>query len=381
MWFRPVFLCVVATACLASPSPVRAVDPDVTYQKIMEAPDRVSYRATMTKQRFNVEGDTTRYIQKITHQRPDRDRIDIPDREGRIREVIIRVDDDIYRRKATGDSLFYSHRRQSNSNVLDMNLEFSSLDLLQTNYELEITGSDLHLDRPVAVLAFKPRHPGRMTRTVWIDEETGLVMRTEERNEAGVLVEELFLTEFEKDPLIPPDTFATEEWTGKSVEINQVIACGSISEVQQEADFRLNAPVYIPPGFTLQQRRVIQHHGQPMVHFMYSDGLSRISLFQRIASSETSHTHRSPRGTPELHGDVRVWERGPYSILRRNYDGKLFTVIGDVAVSESVELLTSLCTIKPAVTASPSPPGYSSWIGAGAGILAVGLWILWRRRA
>ncbi len=380
MWSRPVFLCLVATACLASPSPVRAVDPDVTYQKIMEAPDRVSYRATMTKQRFNVEGDTTRYVQKITHQRPDRDRIDIPDSEGRIREVIIRVDDDIYRRKATGDSLFYSHRRQSNSNVLDLNLEFSSLDLLQTNYELEITGTDLHLDRPVAVLAFKPRHPGRMTRTVWIDEETGLVMRTEERNEAGVLVEELFLTEFEKDPLIPPDTFATEEWTGKSVEINQVIACGSISEVQREADFRLNAPVYIPPGFTLQQRRVIQHHGQPMVHFMYSDGLSRISLFQRIASSETSHTHRSPRGTPELHGDVRVWERGPYSILRRNYDGKLFTVIGDVAVSESVELLTSLCTIKPAVTASPSPTGYSSWIGAGVGILAVGLWILWRRR-
>jgi negative regulator of sigma E activity len=379
MRFRPVFLCLLATACLANTTPVRGVDPDVTYQKIMEAPARVSYRATMTKQRFNAAGDTTRYVQKITHQRPDRDRIDIPDSEGRIREVIIRVDDDIYRRKAEGDSLFYSHRRQSNSNVLDMNLEFSSLDLLQTNYELEITGGDRLLDRPVAVLAFKPRHPGRMTMTAWIDEETGLVMRTEERNEAGVLVEELFLTEFEKDPLIPPKTFATEEWAGKSVEINQVIACGSISEVQQEADFKLNAPVYIPSGFTLQQRRVIQHHGQPLVHFMYSDGLSRISLFQRIASSETSH--RSPRGTPELHGDVRVWERGPYSILRRYYDGKLFTVIGDVAVSESVELLTSLCTIKPAVTASPSPQGYSSWIGAGVGVLAVGLWILWRRRA
>ena len=378
MMFRPVFLCFVAAACLSSPSSVRAVDPDVTYQKIMEAPARVSYRATMTKQRFNAAGDTTRYVQRITHQRPDRDRIDIPDSDGRIREVIIRVDDDIYRRKASGDSLFYSHRRQSNSNLLDINLEFSSLDLLQTNYELEISGTDRLLDRPVAVLAFKPRHPGRMTLTVWIDEETGLVMRTEERNGAGVLVEELFLTEFEKDPSIPPDLFATEEWTGKSVEINQVVACGSISEVQQEADFRLNAPVYVPSGFALQQRRVIQHHGQPLVHFMYSDGLSRISLFQRIAS--TDETQRSPKGTPELLGDVRVWDRGPYSILRRNYDGKLFTVIGDVAVSESVELLTSLCTIKPAVSASPAPTGYSAWIGAGAGVLAIGMLILWRRR-
>lgn len=378
MMFRPVFLCFVAAACLSSPSPVRAVDPDVTYQKIMEAPARVSYRATLTKQRFNAAGDTTRYLQRITHQRPDRDRIDIPDSDGRIREVIIRVDDDIYRRKASGDSLFYSHRRQSNSNLLDINLEFSSLDLLQTNYELEISGTDRLLDRPMAVLAFKPRHPGRMTLTAWIDEETGLVMRTEERNEAGVLVEELFLTEFEKDPAIPPDLFATEEWTGKSVEINQVIACGSISEVQQEADFRLNAPVYVPSGFALQQRRVIQHRGRPLVHFMYSDGLSRISLFQRIAS--TDETQPSPRGTPELLGDVRVWDRGPYSILRRHYDGKLFTVIGDVAVSESVELLTSLCTIKPAVSASPSPTGYSSWIGAGAGVLAIGLFILWRRR-
>ena len=378
MGIRPLFLCFVAAVCLSGPAPARGVDPDVTYQKIMEAPARVSYRATMTKQRFNADGDTTRYVQKITHQLPDRDRIDIPGAEGRVREVIIRVDHDIYRRKASGDSLFYSHRRQSNSNVLDMNLEFSSLDLLQTNYELEITGGDRLLDRPVAVLAFKPRHPGRMTMTAWIDEETGLVMRTEERNEAGVLVEELFLTEFEQDPLIPPETFATEEWAGKSVEINQVVACGSISEVQREADFRLNAPVYIPSGFTLQQRRVIQHHGQPLVHFMYSDGLSRISLFQRIAS--TDETHRSPRGTPEMHGDVRVWDRGPYSILRRYFDGKLFTLIGDVAVSESVELLTSLCTIKPAVSASPAPTSYSPWIGAGACVLVAGLWLFWRRR-
>ena len=378
MRLRHVFLCIVTTACITMTAPARGVDPDITYQKIMEAPALVSYRATLTKQRFSADGDTARYVQIITHQRPDRDRIDIPDAEGRIREIIIRVDHDIYRRTASGDSLSYSHRRQSNSNVLDMNLEFSSLDLLQTNYDLEIAGADRLLDRPVAVLAFKPRHPGRMTMTAWIDEETGLVMRTEERNEAGVLVEEVYLTEFEQDPRISPDLFDTEEWTGKSVEINQVIACGSISEVQKEADFKLNAPVYIPPGFILQQRRVMQHHGQPLVHFMYSDGLSRISLFQRIASSEASH--RSPRGTPELHGDVRVWERGPYSILRRHFDGKLFTLIGDVAVSESVELLTSLCTIKPAVTASPAPTGYSSWIGAGAGLLVVGLWILWRRR-
>lgn len=378
MWLRPVFLCFVTTACIAMTSPARGVDPDITYQKIMEAPDRVSYRATLTKQRFSADGDTTRYVQIITHQRPDRDRIDIPDADGRTREVIIRVDHDIYRRTASGDSLFYSHRRQSNSNVLDMNLEFSSLDLLQTNYELEITAADRLLDRPVAVLAFKPRHPGRMTITAWIDEETGLVMRTEERNEAGVLVEEVFLSEFEQDPRISPDLFDTEEWTGKSVETNQVIACGSIGEVQKEAEFKLNAPVYVPPGFALQQRRVIQHHDEPLVHFMYSDGLSRISLFQRIASAD--ETHRSPRGTPEVHGDVHVWNRGPYSILRRYYDGKLFTVIGDVAVSESVELLTSLCTINPTVAASPAPGGYSSWIGAGAGLLAVGLWILWRRR-
>ena len=378
MWYRPAFLCCIATAWISSPSAVHAADPDITYQKIMEAPARVSYRATMTKQRFSADGDTTRFVQEIIHQRPDRDRIDIPGPEGGVREVIIRVDDDIYRRKAAGDSLFYSHRRQSNSNVLDMNLEFNNLDLLQTNYELEITGTGRILDRPVATLAFKPRHPGRMTKTAWIDEETGLVLRTEERNEEGVLVEELFLTEFEKDPLIPADTFATEEWTGKSVEINQVVACGSISEVQREADFRLNAPVYIPSGFTLQHRRVMQHRGQPLVHFMYSDGLSRLSLFQRIASAE--ETHRSPRGTPEMYDDVRVWDRGPYSILRRNYDGKLFTVIGDVAIGEAVELLTSLCTIKPAVAASPAPNRYTSWIGAGAGILAVGLWILWRRR-
>ena len=373
-----VLFCIICFGLLAPSSAFSSVDPSITYKKIIDAPLRVNYQATMTKQKLTADGDTVRFVQQIIHQHPNRDRIDIPDHNGRIQELIIRIEDDIYRRKGSGESLFYSHRRQSNTNLLDMNLGFSSLDLLQTNYELEFVGSDLLMDRPVVILAFRPRHPGRLTITAWIDEETGVVLRTEEHNEAGVLVEALFLTEFEKDPHIARNTFNTDEWTGKSVEINQVIACSSVGEVLRKADIGLNAPVYIPSGFILQHRRVIRRHGQPVVHFIYSDGLSRISLFQRVASSD--ETLKSLKGTPEVHGDIYIWDRGSYSILRRYYDDKLFTVIGDITASESVEVLTSLCTIKPVVTASPSKTGYPLLIWASFGVLAVGLGIFWRYR-
>ncbi|MEE2991812.1 MAG: sigma-E factor regulatory protein RseB domain-containing protein [Gemmatimonadota bacterium] len=375
-----IILCWLTLSCLFVAPVVRAADLDITYQMIMDAPKQVSYRATMTRQRYNADGDTIfRSTQHIIHQHPDRDRIEV---DGQHNTVVIRIKDDIYRRKASGDSLKYSHRHQRGSDVLDIGLGFSSLDLLQTNYHIEHVGSDHVMNRPTLILTFNPQHPGRLTKKAWIDEQTGLVLRTEDRDETGSLTEELYFANLQIDPSLSPDLFDMSEWEGRAVEFRQVIACGSMSEVQKEAGFALAAPVNIPAGFTLEHRRVIQYYGQPMVHFMYTDGLAQLSLFQRVAPPTDEVAW--PDGAPERRGDIQMWKLNTYSILRRVKNDKLFTLIGDIPDAESISLLKSLCAIKPSAASidQASLIGSSSWIVGGSvvGALLLGAWTFRRRR-
>ena len=375
-----IILCWLILSCLFVAPVVRAADLDITYQMIMDAPKQVSYRATMTRQRYNADGGTIfQSTQHIIHQHPDRDRIEV---DGQHNTVVLRIKDDIYRRKASGDSLKYSHRHQRGSDVLDIGLGFSSLDLLQTNYHIEHVGSDHIMNRPTLILTFNPQHPGRLTKQAWIDEQTGLVLRTEDRDETGSLTEELYFTNLQIDPSFSLDLFDTSEWEGRAVEFRQVIACGSMSEVQKEAGFALAAPVNIPAGFTLEHRRVIQYYGQPMVHFMYTDGLAQLSLFQRVAPQGDEVAW--PDGAPERRGDIQMWKLNTYSIFRRVKNDKLFTLIGDIPEAESISLLESLCAIKPSAASidQASLFGSSSWIVGGSvvGALLLGAWTFRRRR-
>jgi|GEM_PF-1699786 len=380
-----IILFFLSLGCLFVVPTAQAADLDITYQMVMDAPMQVSYRATMTRQRYNVDGDTTfRSSQHIIHQYPDRDRLDIPVAEGRQSTVVIRIKDDVYRRKASGDTLYYSHRHQRGTDVLDIGLGFSSLDLIQTNYHLENTGSDQVMNRSAAILTFNPRHPGRLTKKAWIDEETGLVLRTEDRDESGSLVEELYFTNLQVNPHLKADLFDTKEWEGRAVESRQVIACGSVNEVQNEAGFALSAPVYVPAGFTLEHRRVIQYYGQPLVHFMYTDGLAQLSLFQRLTSSSNEAAKAWPDGAPVRRGNIEVWQDDTYSIFRLNKGGKLFTLVGSITETESINLLESLCVITPSAASidQTSVLGMPSWvvIGGGFGLLLLGVGAIWRRR-
>lgn len=375
---------VLSVGVLITAPVIRAADMDITYQTIMDAPKQVSYQATMTRRHYNTDGDTTFHsTQYIVHQQPDLDRLEIPALDGLLNTVVIRIKDDVYRREMSGDSLYYSHRRQRGNDVLDIGLGFSSLDLLQTNYSLEDGGSELLMDRAAVIITFNPKHPGRLTKKAWVDEETGLVLRTEDRDPQGDLVEEIYFSDLKINPVLDPALFDTNDWKGRSVEVNQVIACGSINEVQKEAGFELAAPVYVPAGFSLEQRRVIPFNGQPLVHFVYTDGIAQFSLFQRIATPNDDNGRSWPDGAPEQRGNVKMWQEDTYSIFRVNEDGKLFTMINNESITEteSINLLESLCAIKPTVAPSAQTTVINSpWTAGGVvGMLLLGAWF-WRRR-
>ncbi|MBM3265414.1 MAG: hypothetical protein FJY97_18595 [candidate division Zixibacteria bacterium] len=358
----------------------KATDLDDTIKMIMEASERVSFQGVMTQIQVNSVGDTLRFSQRLTHQRPARDRIDVLEPDSERGVVMIRIDGEIYRRESVADTLVYSRRSQFGLDMLDMGMDFSSFDLLRTNYTLTLSESDSMLGRDTFLLTLTPRHPGRLTKKAWLDTQTGLVLHTQYCNESGTTVEEVYFTSLQINPLIDPDLFDTREWKGKSVEVNKVIACGSYAEVQEKAGFPLAAPVYLPPGFTLDRLRVLRYMGQPLVHFMYTDGVARLSLFERVSPPDNA-APVWPDGPAERKGNVYIWKRPPYTILRRNENGRLCTIVSPIGSAESMKMIESLCLIQTPEDKIPFSGSLPWMAGGGAGILLIAGWLLWRRHS
>ncbi len=364
------------------PSASDAEGMDITLQKIMEAPRIVDYEGILTIQKFTDEAEPIRNTHRIIHQKPDRNRIDRFDPATKDKFVVVQIDRDVYQRQEQGDSTYYTHRQLRGESSLDFGLGFSSLNLLDTNYDLVIEGNDTILDRTTVKLSLQPRHPRRISKTAWIDEATGLVLRTEDRDEYGNLIEEMYFSRIIVNPMIDESLFATDEWADRAVEENQVIACGTMKEVEKEAGFALAAPVYMPAGFTLDRLRVILYANQPTAHFTYTDGLAQISLYQRVAPPTDKTAMAWPTGTPEVQNDVQVWNRGPLDyILRHNDDTRLFTLVSEISEEESIDMIKSVCVINPPGTAGHSASIDLLWFAGGGvmvGSLILGGWFFRR---
>ena len=383
MYIRIVLVGFCLLLCgVIRPSASNAADMGITLQKIMEAPRNVDYEGILTTQKITDEAEPVRNTHRIIHQKPDRNRIDRFDPATMDKFVVVQVDRDVYQRQEHGDSTYYTHRRLRGERSLDLGLGFSSLNLLDTNYDIAVEGNDTILDRTTVKLSLRPRHPRRISKTAWVDEATGLVLRTEDRDEYGNLIEEMYFSRIIVNPMIDETLFATDEWADLEVEENQVIACGTMKEVEKEAGFALAAPVYMPAGFTLDRLRVILYANQPTAHFTYTDGLAQISLYQRVAPPTDKAAMAWPTGTPEVQNDVQVWNRGPLDyVLRHNDDTRLFTLVSEISEEESIDMIKSVCVINP-----PEPAGHSAsidllWFAGGGvmvGSLILGGWFFRR---
>lgn len=366
-----MLLCGLVTSAVAGAESVEDI-----LNRTLNAPNAYDYQGILMRKISPAGEDSIRVVvQRVFHKRPAWDRVDILDpRPG---AVVIRLQDDVYRREPRADSIAYSHRRGQGDRELDSGLRFSNIDLLMANYDVTIHGRDTLLGRKATVVMIRPKHPGRLTKTAWIDRQTGLVLRAEDRDETGRMMAETWFSNLTINPRLDQRLFATDEWKHRVVEVESVIGCGSIQKVQRIAGSQVAAPVYLPGGFTLESLRVLSYNDRPLVHFTYTDGLAQLSLFERVVLATDNTTRAWPRGTPRHHGSVNIWKRGLFTILRRHDGIRLYTVVSNIAESESLKLIESLRVIGPAPALASSRSAYLGWSVGGIAAM-VGLVVGWR---
>ncbi len=144
-------------------------------------------------------------------------------------------------------------------------------------YEVSVAGREEALLGPATVVVIRPRDGYRFGYRVWIDEHSGLPVRSELSDPAGRVIERLRFTSLQTQVQLADAAFepaidrASLRW---------------VRQAQQQASI---APGWqagqVPPGFqlSLSGTQVMGGARGPVRHLIYSDGLASVSVFIRPA--------------------------------------------------------------------------------------------------
>lgn len=197
-------------------------------------------------------------------------------------------------------------------------------DMLHHWYSLQVLGNTRVADRLVTVLAVQPRDSYRYAYELYLDSETGLLLKSLLINERDTLLERfqfasLQLGEPSADDLQPGS------------------ACLPLPErASEETELSERwQPAWLPPGFALGQYEIRTMNGgsTEVVAQAFTDGLARFTLFIE------------PLGDDSLAGDLRA-QLGPTVAVSRKLnmpDGAfLATVVGEIPGSAAERIAASL---------------------------------------
>lgn len=186
-------------------------------------------------------------------------------------------------------------------------------------YEVSEAGSDRVAGRPTRLLRIAPRDRYRHGFQLWLDGETGIVLRSDMYNSAGDTIEQVMFTEIEYVPL---DQALAALAGSDGLKDGQAASGGEpqVSAVPPSA-WRVERA---PEGFELADRYLSDANGGNE-QLVFSDGLASVSVF-----IEPKDSQRSP-----FTGSAQI---GAMAAFGRVVNGYQVTVVGEVPI-DTVEMI------------------------------------------
>ena len=184
---------------------------------------------------------------------------------------------------------------------------------LSAHYRFDLSGRGNVIGRPAVCLEVHPLDDNRYGFLLWLDEETGLLLRSELRDATGRYLERVEFLSLKVGASVSADALRPE--------IPNV-------PVQPAPDF-IEGPAppavpvnwkigWVPAGFRITDAH--PHEAKQGVHVMFSDGLATFSVFIEAAPQSAAGGVFSRNGATVLLSHDLTAERGDY----------LVTVVGEV---------------------------------------------------
>ncbi|MCY3841447.1 MAG: MucB/RseB C-terminal domain-containing protein [Gammaproteobacteria bacterium] len=184
---------------------------------------------------------------------------------------------------------------------------------LAANYRFDLSGRSSVIGRPAVCLEVHPLDDNRYGFLLWLDEETGLLLRSELRDATGRYLERVEFLSLKVGASVSEDALRPE-LPGVPVQ-----PAPEFSEGPAPPTVPVSWKIgWVPAGFRITDAH--PHEAKRGVHVMFSDGLATFSVFVEAAPQSAAGGVFSRNGATVLLSHDLTGERGDY----------LVTVVGEV---------------------------------------------------
>jgi outer membrane lipoprotein-sorting protein len=224
---------------------------------------------------------------------------------------------------------------------------------MMEKYNVDLQGSEEISNRDCYVLVMTPKDENvTMKQKMWVDKEYWMPMKIEMEMEFGgkTMKSTVEYRDMEFNVGIPDSEFEFEVPEGANVterEMPMPKMFASIEEAQEEVDFTILVPEYIPEGYEFERAMVIDIKDGKSVSLSYKKGAEMLSLTESTDEGITGSLEGAEK--VDINGrEGEYMKMGMNKLLRWDCDGLSLSLMGELdkeellKVAESVDCLEGI---------------------------------------
>ncbi|WP_455205672.1 MucB/RseB C-terminal domain-containing protein [Kaarinaea lacus] len=245
---------------------------------------------------------------------------------GEPREVI-RDNDVVTCYLPDSQSVTVGERRFNNHLLVKLT---NNLDKFAPNYSFGLNGTQRVAGKTARAITIDPKDPYRYGYRVWVDENNGLLLKSELLDAQGEVLEQMMFAQLQVVDEIPQELLKPGvsgdkfTWHGKKSKTAKVMNVDQGWQVAQ-----------LPSGFSVSGhfKQMMPNSEQPAEHMVVSDGLASVSIYIEPFNAESqAFVGASRMGAINVYGSV--------------FEDFQITVIGEVPES-TVEMIAQSIKYQP----------------------------------
>lgn len=166
--------------------------------------------------------------------------------------------------------------------------------------------------RDTVVFVIQPKHPGNLSKKLWVDKANFFILKKEDRDAGGKLIAQseytniAFIAGGKNTPQAHASTALYEKET--------------LETLSQKLKFKVKEPRNIPAGYTMEKCHLFvcpDHCGMKAAQLVYSDGLNSFSVFEvapeKSGCTKLSHCYKmcSLKNFPEC----LIYKSNPFAAV------------------------------------------------------------------
>ncbi len=227
--------------------------------------------------------------------------------------------------------------REDESPVTRWRRQLSRLSRNIANYKVLVTGLSRVAGRIAYQVNFIATDDSRNSTRLWIDTEFLLPLKIESLNSEKKVTEQLLAVNLNNPASLSETDFVPGEGYINEVDLQSEFSKKQSQEVYQ-GDWSIN---WLPAGFELSLRKEKQSKTNQYEHWIYSDGLSTLSVF-----IEHNKDNRKNKTSTFVSGDELIFDL--------SLDNKRVTIVGNIPVSVAKKIAESVVLNPPMEKLKPS---------------------------